>query len=91
MFPTDKPVAVVRLGGTLADADMNPNEGSIAMLAVLAETHYVVIVSHLAHTEGGTRIVYDWLSSNGVVYDEVWCGPGIPQADAWYDNEALTL
>jgi hypothetical protein len=91
VFATDKPVAAVRLEGTLCDGDQEPIPGALDRLRELRDEWFVVVVSPLTHTDQGTRIVFDWLIRNDVPYDELWCSPGIPPADTWIDNEAATL
>lgn len=91
IFQTDKPVAAVRLEGTLCDENRDPKPDGLAMLETLRESHFIVIVTPLAHTDTGLRLAYEFLIEHSVAYDELWASPGIPPADVWYDNEALTL
>lgn len=92
MNPIDnRPVAAVRMEGTLCDENREPIPGALDLLKILAETHYIVIVTPLTHSAPGTKIAYEWLRSYTVPYDDLWCAPGLPAADVWYDNEAMTL
>lgn len=92
-FVTNKPVVVVKVEGTLRSRETDePIADAVAAVELLREGGaYVVLVSAEAHTSTGLQFLNDWIVRNSIPYDEVWASFGIPPADQWYDNEAMTL
>lgn len=94
-----KPIVAVRLEGTLStnyDTALldpgTPITNATTKLQALHGAYYVIIVSPIANTFLGLRIVIDWLRANGMdAYDEVWEGVGFPSADMVIDAEAQEL
>jgi hypothetical protein len=92
--------AAVRLEGTLStDSDaimLNPGKvrpGAGPRLEELRRLGYrIIIVSPIAATSFGSRIVVNWLRANAIdVYEEIWESNGIPNVDLWIDDEAQKL
>lgn len=81
-----KPVAAVHLP-VIAECDekvLEPGllrEGAVEWLAKLRETHHVTIVTPIANTWSGHRLMMEWLGSLNAPYDDVWTGFGYPEYD----------
>lgn len=95
---TGRPLAAVRLEGTLADGvDClrrlvgDPKPGAAAAMEELRKTHFVVVVSTLARLYGGPGAILSWLVYSGIPYDDVWAIPGFPDADLVVDDSAVPL
>ena len=93
-----KPIASVRLEGTVTDGG-DPEawdfgtvrKDALSALAKLQETHYILIVSPTIRYTIGAKMLMQFLYDNGVPFDEIWMGSGVPLAAVHYDNKALTL
>lgn len=93
-----KPVAVVTIEGTLTtggDPDLFDfgewKPGIILKLAALRETHFVLLVSPSLRSTACARILLERLNREGIPFDDVWLGDGVPVAALRYDDEAKTL
>lgn len=90
--PTDKIVAAVRYEGVFEDAEGNLIDGSIEKAQALQDDgRYIVLVSPKTQTTVGLQMLMQQIVVCGIPYDEVWQGFGIPEADEWYDPNAMGL
>ena len=93
-----KPVAAVRLEGTITD-DADPDvldfgtlrPGVKEKLAKLHETHFIIVVSPSTKYSSGARLLYAYLMDLGLAFGDVWCGEGLPSASLWVDDTAVKL
>lgn len=97
---TGKPIAAVRLEGTITEGgdaaayDVGTLRAGVKeLLEDLRKTHYVIVVSGLMFACGGVgaKIALDFIVRNAVPYDELWASFGIPDADVWIDNKSKRL
>ena len=81
-----KPVAAVHLPA-IAECDeklLEPGtlrKGAVAWLEKLQKTHHITIVTPIANTWSGHKVMLNWLGSLGVPFDDVWTGFGYPEYD----------
>jgi hypothetical protein len=81
-----KPIATVHLPAIcdLTDEVMQepgiPHDNARAFLMDLRHKYHVVIVTAIANTWAGNRLMLRWLQTNELPYDEVWTGNGYPLA-----------
>lgn len=78
------PVAAVHLPAIAENGDDGlyepgtPRKDARDFLSALYADHQIVIVSPIANTYAGNRLLLRWLQSNGLDYDDVWTGFGYP-------------
>lgn len=93
-----KPVAAVRLEGTLTDnadpdliyfGDLKP--GVREKLASLEDTYTIIVVSAACKYDSGARRLWNFLIDSDLAFTDVWCGSGLPSADVWVDDTAVKL
>lgn len=79
-----KPTATVHLPAIATGTDEallepgKPRDDAAEWLACLQDEYHVVVVSSIANTLNGARLLLSWLQSNGLPYDDVWLGFGYP-------------
>lgn len=93
-----KPIAAVIFEGTVVedyDADLNVlgafKQDAIEKLRELQRTHFVLLVSAFAKTDAGARRLQTLCYQEGVPFDEVWMGYGLPAFDKLVSNSARPL
>jgi gamma-glutamyl:cysteine ligase YbdK (ATP-grasp superfamily) len=60
-------------------------------LKQLKDDYYIYIVSGLANTNNGVRMLQMWLHDNEVEYDDIWQAYGFPAANVTVDNLAVRV
>lgn len=93
-----KPIAAVVLEGTVVthtDPDLFIIGDWIAgvheKLETLSKTHYILLVTPIAKTNRGASLLMSRLYEDGIPFDEIWMGNGLPHAEVRYDNGAQKL
>ena len=77
-----------------------PIDGAIEFVAKLAKFGKIIIYTNRmsyrfnklttkAEKDGSKTIIKNWLESNNIKYDEIYCGQGKPVAHAYIDDRSV--
>jgi hypothetical protein len=89
-------IAVVAVKDTLDDGtgfgSLSPGEpardAKIVLERLKRDGYYIIIADSFANSQESVRILIHWLHQHELVYDDIWLGYGMPQAELYVNNNS---